>query len=354
MCAKGGFASLVNVMTVVTKVVNLISSQASNKRKFEALLHEVNSVYSGLLMFNNVRWLSRGNVLQRFVDCLEEIRLFLQTEGKIDQYSLLMDVTWLAKLMFFTDMCQHLNDLNVKLQGKNKTVIVMTDLIRAFQAKLIVFSNDIISKHYKYFPNLKKFTRDLDLHEKPDHIQITEEFSSIIHSITEEFSSRFSQFKELSETLRFIIYPDVISLEKLNLCKFDWMEIEDFEMQLIDFQSSSIWTQKFIELRKELEINELQRLSGNLSKNSDTKIMETWNSIPDTYSCLKKLAFAILTIFSSTYACESLFSEMNNIKDSIRNRLSDDSSSACILLKATEYEPDINCLAWNLQQQKSH
>ncbi|GFX52577.1 general transcription factor II-I repeat domain-containing protein 2A [Trichonephila clavipes] len=64
--------------TVSQKIVDLISSQALNKRKFDALLDEVNSVYNGLIMYNNVRWLSRGNVLQRFVDCLEEIGLFLQ------------------------------------------------------------------------------------------------------------------------------------------------------------------------------------------------------------------------------------------------------------------------------------
>ncbi|GFV25913.1 general transcription factor II-I repeat domain-containing protein 2A [Trichonephila clavipes] len=77
LCAKSGLTSLDNVITLVTKIVNLISSQALNKRKFDALLDEVNSVYNGLIMYNNVRWLSRGNVLQRFVDCLEEIRLFL-------------------------------------------------------------------------------------------------------------------------------------------------------------------------------------------------------------------------------------------------------------------------------------
>ncbi|GFV40913.1 general transcription factor II-I repeat domain-containing protein 2B [Trichonephila clavipes] len=86
LCAKSGLASLDNVITLVTKIVNLISSQALNKRKFDALLDEVNSAYNGLIMYNNVRWLSRGNVLQRFVDCLEEIRLFLQNESKIEQY----------------------------------------------------------------------------------------------------------------------------------------------------------------------------------------------------------------------------------------------------------------------------
>ncbi|GFU77042.1 uncharacterized protein TNCV_3729081 [Trichonephila clavipes] len=66
------------------------------------------------------------------------------------------------------------------------------------------------------------------------------------------------------------------------------------------------------------------------------------------------LAYAILTIFSSTYACESLFSDINNIKDSFRNRLADDSNSACILLKVTSDNSDISDLSSNLQQQKSH
>ncbi|CAG4958801.1 unnamed protein product [Colias eurytheme] len=90
------------------------------------------------------------------------------------------------------------------------------------------------------------------------------------------------------------------------------------------------------------------------SKDANNKILETWNALPETFNCLEKLAHAILTVFSSTYACESLFSEMNNIKDSVRNRLTDESSSACILLKVTSYNHNISQLSSNLQQQKSH
>ncbi|GFX95762.1 hypothetical protein TNCV_4886881 [Trichonephila clavipes] len=42
-----------------------------------------------------------------------------------------------------------------------------------------------------------------------------------IDSSIKEFSVRFSQFKELSETLKFIMYPDVTSFDKLNLPHFD-------------------------------------------------------------------------------------------------------------------------------------
>ncbi|GFX09577.1 general transcription factor II-I repeat domain-containing protein 2A [Trichonephila clavipes] len=353
LCAKSGLTSLDNVITLDTKIVNLISSQALNKRKFDALLDEVNSVYNGLVMYNNVRWLSHGNVLQRFVDCLEEIRLFLQNESKIEQYPQLMDIMWLLKLMFFTDICQHFNELDIKFQGPNKTVIIMMDLICAFEAKLYVFRNDIITKNYKYFTNMKKKNiKDLDAQEKRNEEKVIDDFISIMDSLIKEFSARFSRFKELSETFKFIMYPDVISFDKLNLSQFDWLEIEELEMQLIDFQSSSIWIQKLIETRKKLELIEAERLTSNISKN--TGILQTWNSIPDAFNCLKKLAYAILTIFSSTYACESLFSEINNIKDSLRNRLTDDSNSACIILKVTSYNLNISYLSSNLQQQKSH
>ncbi|GFW54553.1 general transcription factor II-I repeat domain-containing protein 2A [Trichonephila clavipes] len=332
LCAKSGLTSLDKVITLVTKIDNLISSQALNKRKFDALLDEVDSVYNGLIKYNNVRWLSRGNVLQRCVVCLEEIRLFLQNESKIEQYPQLMDIMWLLKLMFFTDICQHFNELNIKLQGSNKTVIVMMDLIHAFEAKLYVFKNTILLQKTQVLPKLEKNIKDLDAQEKGNEEKVIDDFISIMDSLRKEFSARVSQFKELSETFKFIMYPDVISFDKLNLSQFDWFEIEELEMQLIDFQSSSIWIQKFIETRKKLELIEAERLTRNISKNTSNEILETWNSIPDALNCLKKLAYAILTIFSSTYARESLFSEINNIKDSLRNRLTDDSNSACILL----------------------
>ncbi|GFT84556.1 general transcription factor II-I repeat domain-containing protein 2A [Trichonephila clavipes] len=205
LCAKSGLTSLDNVITLVTKIVNLISSQALNKRKFDALLDKVNSVYNGLIMYNNVRWLSRGNVLQRFVDFLEEIRLFLQNESKIEQYRQLMDIMWLLKLMFFTDICQHFNELNIKLQGPNKTVIVMMDLIHVFETKLYVFRNDIITRNYKYFPNLNKNIKDLDAQEKRNEEKVIDDFISIMDSLIKEFSARFSQFKELLETFKFIM-----------------------------------------------------------------------------------------------------------------------------------------------------
>jgi hypothetical protein len=49
-------------------------------------------------MYNNVRWLSRGSVLQRFVECLDEINMFLMNEKL--SFQELYDVVWIHRLMF--------------------------------------------------------------------------------------------------------------------------------------------------------------------------------------------------------------------------------------------------------------
>ncbi|GFY27394.1 retrovirus-related Pol polyprotein from transposon TNT 1-94 [Trichonephila clavipes] len=96
-------------------------------------------------------------------------------------------------------------------------------------------------KKLQVLPKLeKKNITDLDAQEKRNEEKVIDDFISIMDSLIKEFSARFSQFKELSETFKFIMYPDVISFDKLNLSQFDWLEIEELEMQLIDFQSSSI------------------------------------------------------------------------------------------------------------------
>lgn len=44
---------------------------------------------------------------------------------------------------FLTDITSHLNNLNLKLQGKNNTVCELMSSVRAFQRKLEVFKSDL-------------------------------------------------------------------------------------------------------------------------------------------------------------------------------------------------------------------
>lgn len=93
----------------------------------------------------------------------------------------------------------------------------MFDTIPAFQVKLKIFNSDIINKNFKYFPNLKKFLLELEIFNEPDITNLIKEFSNIIETTMNEFSTCFTQFKEFEETMKIIIYSDTLSLEKLNL-----------------------------------------------------------------------------------------------------------------------------------------
>ena len=99
---------------------------------------------------------------------MDEIIIFLTTEKIIEKYKELFDSQWILKLMFFTDLCLHVNELNTGLQGRNKTIIIMFDLIKAFEAKLQVFYRDIDSKTFKYFKNTKKYFLQLGSN---DHLE---------------------------------------------------------------------------------------------------------------------------------------------------------------------------------------
>ena len=65
-------------------------------------------------------------------------------------------------------------------------------------------------------------------------------FCEVIQELIKEFDSRFTQFRQFAKTTQFILHLDSTSLETLNLESLKWLDLEDIEMQLIDFQSSSI------------------------------------------------------------------------------------------------------------------
>ncbi|XP_055383707.1 uncharacterized protein LOC129613599 [Condylostylus longicornis] len=126
----------------------------------------------------------------------------------------------------------------------------------------------------------------------------------------------------------------------------NWMRLDNLEMQIIDLQSNPIWVNKFVNMRKLVEDLESHR-SQNVESECfmESKILEAWNSMPDTFYSVKKLAISLLTIFSSTYSCESLFSVLNHVHSKTRNRLTEEDSAACITLQSTMYQPDIKTLA---------
>ena len=71
-----------NIMKYVFTAVNFIHSRGLNRWQFRSFLEQIRSDYQDVPYHTDVRWLSRGNVLKRFVELRSEIRQFLTEKGK--------------------------------------------------------------------------------------------------------------------------------------------------------------------------------------------------------------------------------------------------------------------------------
>ncbi|KAL4107617.1 hypothetical protein QTP88_017941 [Uroleucon formosanum] len=350
LCAQTFPVEINQVMTLVVKIINKIIASALNHRQFRALLDEVNARYKDLLMFNNVRWLSRGAVLKRFTDCFEPIKDFLTNKGI--NYPELCDDMWLQKLYFAIYLTSSLNHLNKKLQGKGNTAHTLLETVLSFEQQLQLFSDDIESGNLDHFESLKEYT------ESSGCIIDLEYFKLAIQSMKNSFSRRFEDFRKYKSMLKFLTSPLIAETGQINFPSFPSVDKRLFSLQLIELKTKDLWSTKFENLKTDIE--NLEREKGFLAANhkwtelakcqkEEQVIFDVWNSLPESFSQLKMVAFGILTIFGSTYICEQTFSNMNFIKNKLRNQLNDISLDACLKLKTTDYFPELNKLSGEIQ-----
>jgi hypothetical protein len=73
-----------------------------------------------LITHTEIRWLSRGKVLEWFLNLLPQVKEFLLSRNEICLE--LEQKPWLMKLGFLTDLTVKLKELNLKLQGRNHHV----------------------------------------------------------------------------------------------------------------------------------------------------------------------------------------------------------------------------------------
>ncbi|MBN3304818.1 SCND3 protein, partial [Amia calva] len=303
------------VMTTVMRLVNFLrASSALQHRLLRSFLTEVNAEFDDLLLHNNVRWLSKGKVLERFWTLRKELETFLldQKSAKAKQFvEFMQNEEKMEIVAFLSDITSHLNDLNMKLQGKNNTVCNLTSAVCAFQKKLELFKCDL-QQDLLHFPKLLNQTAGT--HHHHNHAEF-------LDKLIKNFQTHFGDFPLGKQVLLCMENPFLVkniaefSTEALKICP--WASAASLQSELIELQEN-------LALQESL---------------CDPTTFWTKMVPAAGVPSLQKVALQILTMFPSTYCCESAFSTMNMVKNKYRSTLSNEHLHQCLRLALTPFMP---------------
>ncbi|XP_056284884.1 SCAN domain-containing protein 3-like [Pseudoliparis swirei] len=126
--------------------VNFIRSTSSLRhRLFRMLLADASAEHTDSLVHRDVRWLSKGKVLERFCELRREILSFLRTCKHFLER--MLDEQFMAEVHFLCDIFGHLNTLNLEVQGREKSIADLVERLCAFKTKLTIFTEGCCTSH---------------------------------------------------------------------------------------------------------------------------------------------------------------------------------------------------------------
>ena len=155
LCGKS--LQMKDVMSVVVKCVNNIRAAALKRTEFCRLLNNVDEQYGELLFHTEVRWLSRGKVLARFLAIKDYVYNFLCEKKMLsEKQQKLKEPSWLNDPAFLTDISgERLNTLKKRLQGKQQFVSHLNNQVNSFRQKLQLFCHQLSERCFDNFWALK-------------------------------------------------------------------------------------------------------------------------------------------------------------------------------------------------------
>ncbi|XP_077306295.1 general transcription factor II-I repeat domain-containing protein 2A-like [Lithobates pipiens] len=318
--------NLDSVMKPVMAVVNYIRTHALHHRQFKNLIAELDQGLPGdLAQHCTVRWLSKGQVLSRFFQLLDAVKLFMEEKNK--DYPQLSDLEWVMDLAFLVDMLCHLDKLNLTLQGKLKMLPDMVQSVFAFVNKLNLFKAHIQKGDLTHFPTLLKASGQVTsavLNKQRAR------YATLVEKLHESFVARFRDLQLKRPQITFLVDPFNAETDCLKAP----LVIDEgaAEMEMID-------------LREE------DKLKPALKEGT----IEFWKLVPmEKYPNVKRAALKILSMFGSTCVCESVFSTLKHVKSKHRSVLTDTHVKELLRVTTTEYKPDLNRIVQGKDCQKSH
>ena len=117
------------------------NSYAVNTRLLKQLCKEKNKAFARLLLYTEVRWLSRGNCLTRFYSFLDTKVEFLQScdPGLSKEFIVVRN-----DVANFLDIFARFNKLNLSLLSNQVNLIKVKSALPGFNNKLVVYQRNLL------------------------------------------------------------------------------------------------------------------------------------------------------------------------------------------------------------------
>ncbi|GBM91793.1 hypothetical protein AVEN_271615-1 [Araneus ventricosus] len=141
-----------------------------------------------------------------------------------------------------------------------------------------------------YFKNLKQYR------DETNATIDTNYFSIDLKNMKDGFVERFEQFKTNKSTLAFIVIPLNTNTNEINIEPFG-IDAGSLQLQLLDLKTKDLWSGKFTELMSKLEVQKCMHIAQHKwaalkeIPRVEALIFGAWNSLPECYSEVKKLAY---------------------------------------------------------------
>lgn len=310
--------TLRTVVDEAVKVVNRIKARPLQSRLFKILCEEMGSKHTSLLLHTEVRWLSRGRVLNRLFELRDEVRMFSFDEP-LEEMQRFQDKEWLQRLAYLADVFSKLNELNMSLQGTNINIFAAAEKIDAMKRKMEAWVDLASESRVDSFTTLQEYLDESNLKLRESvRSDIVEHLIQLRNNMERYFPTESMERQTAQDWIRDPFQKNHKTRPKGRLVD-----------QLIELRSTEYFREKF----------------------SSSSLADFWAEVSGNFPELSNVALRILVPFVSTYLCETGFSLYTATKNKYRNRLD---AEPDMRLQLSAKMPNYTYIAAQIQSHPSH
>ena len=298
------------ILESVIKCVNSIKANAKCERLFRQFCVDKSAEHVRLLLHTEVRWLSKGNCLKRFMELFDELSDFLS--DKIE-FKFLSTRDGKAYVSYLADIFEKLGNLNKQLQGAYITLVDAKTKVFGFITVLELCQKNVFEINLSQFYWLNKcdITNTVTM-VIVDHLKM----------LIKDFNDRFGDLKAMN-------FPSWLTQPLL-------VDVSDAAVQ---------YQEELSELKHDESVITLFKLKGTN--------MWLCDEVVKKYPNITTLARELLIHFPSSYLAECGFSAVADLLHAKRNRL-EITKRGDLRLKLTKLSPRIKDICRMRQAQGSH